>query len=65
MPKSEATIAAATGISVGGRSPASKAVEVAMQSAALAAHANGDVDGKALRKDMLAARHDAKPEARR
>lgn len=61
MSKIEPRFAAATGISVGGNSAGSQKVAVAMQSAALAAHAARDFDGEKLQADMQKARHDAKP----
>ena len=60
----DAKIAAATGVSVGGRRDASVAVENAMVKAALAGHAAGQKD-EDMKAAMLKARHDAKPEARR
>ena len=58
------TIATATGLAVGGSSPASKAVETAMRSELLNGHDVGE-DPTVTRQKLMSARSDAKPPKRR
>lgn len=65
MSEVEPKIAAATGVSVGGKTDVGKKVEFAMREVALNAAASGETDGKKVRAAMLQARYDAKPPERR
>ena len=58
------TIATATGLAVGGNSPSSKAVEIAMRSELLDGQDAGE-DPAVTRQKLMAARCDAKPPERR